>query len=280
MIRWDVDPFLFHIGSYGFRWYSLAFLAAFATSLEFMRRVFEKERRPPADLDRLLLYCIISTILGARLGHCFFYEPELFLTDPLRVLRVWEGGLASHGAAIGILLAMALYARRTKNASFLWIVDRIVTPVALSGAFIRLGNLANSEIIGEPTSVPWAFVFERIDSLPRHPTQLYEAIYYFCAWAVLIALWKRTDLPNRRGGLLGAFLILIFGFRIFIEFAKENQVEFESGLPLNMGQFLSLPFTLAGIVLLIRALKRPTSPVPWLASDEPEKAGIAGASAP
>jgi prolipoprotein diacylglyceryl transferase len=205
--------------------------------------------------------------LGARLGHCFFYDPEYYLSNPLKILAVWEGGLASHGAAFGILFGLWLYARQKADQSYLWVVDRIVIVVALGGCFIRLGNLMNSEIVGSPTDLPWAFVFHNAGSLapmerlvPRHPSQLYESISCLVLFFMLYAIYLKKKAFIPEGRLLGIFLIYVFGLRFFYEFIKENQVAFEEGMTLNMGQLLSIPLVLAGIWLLYRSYANPKLP--------------------
>ncbi len=255
MITWNVDPIIFSLGSFSLRWYSLGFLASFSLGYLYLKKRYEEGGLAPEKLESLLVHCVAGTIIGARLGHCFFYEPEVYLREPLKIFAVWEGGLASHGAAIGILLSLWFYCRRN-HIGYLWLIDRVVIPVALAGGFIRLGNLMNSEIIGRPTDLPWAFIFQRVDEVPRHPSMVYESIFYFFSFALLHLTYKKSALKEKEGATLGLFLILIFGFRFFVEFLKEHQVDFESRLPLDMGQFLSIPFVLAGIYLMARPRKK------------------------
>lgn len=251
-IIWSVSPELLKLGPISIRWYGFLFALGFILGYMIMQKIYKDEKKPLEDLDKLSVYVIIGTVLGARLGHCFFYDPEYYLTNPFEILKVWQGGLASHGAAIGILTALYIFSKKMKGQNLLWILDRIVIVVALGGALIRLGNLFNSEIYGLPTDVPWAFVFLRVDDLPRHPTQLYEAIFYFISAIVLFLNYNKSKSNLKEGLNFGLFLILIFGFRIFVEFFKENQVSFEATLPLNMGQFLSIPFVLLGIYFIVR----------------------------
>ncbi len=251
MITWDVDPDLIQIGFFRLRWYSLLFMAAFYGGFIIMRKIYAREGRSEKDLNDIFVYVFIGTLVGARLGHCLFYEPGYYLSNPLEILKVWRGGLASHGAAIGILTAIYIYVRTRKGLTYLWVVDRVVITVALSGFFIRLGNLFNSEIIGKPTDVPWSFVFTRVDALPRHPSQLYEAFAYLLIFFLLWRLYQKYA-PDCNGLLFGAFLVTVFSARFLIEFVKENQTAFEAGLPLNLGQLLSIPLILAGVVLLAR----------------------------
>jgi phosphatidylglycerol---prolipoprotein diacylglyceryl transferase len=201
------------------------------------------------------MYILISTVLGARLGHFLFYEPSRFLTDPLDILMPPYSGLASHGAAIGILIGLWLFCRKLKY-NYLWMVDRLVIVVCITGACIRLGNLINSEMIGLPTDVPWAFIFTRFDNIPRHPAQLYEALYCIALFFVLFYLWKTRAARLGNGFIFGLFLIVLWTLRFIDEFFKVNQVEFEDHQLLNMGQVLSIPFILVGIFLLFWSSKQ------------------------
>lgn len=218
--------------------------------------IFKRENKSEHDLNDLVWYMILGTVLGARLGHCLFYNPDYYLSHPLEILQIWKGGLASHGAGIGIITALVLYTRKKKEISFLWVIDRIVITVALSGVFIRLGNLFNSEIIGKPTNGNWGFVFVSVDNIPRHPAQLYEAIAYLLIFIFLLSFYFRVKGRFKNGLLFGLFLITVFGFRFFVEFLKENQSIFEQNLFLNMGQLLSIPFVILGIYFLFRKDKK------------------------
>ncbi len=221
----------------------------------YMRHVFNREDKSVESLDSLLMYMMISTVVGARLGHCLFYDPGYYLSNPLEIIKVWKGGLASHGGAIGILIGMYLYTRKQENQPYLWLLDRIAVPIALAGTLIRLGNFFNSEIIGVPTRKSWGIVFTRVDSFPRHPAQLYESVSYLLIFLFLHQVYRKFGDATPRGLLLGLFLILIFAARFFIEFVKVRQAAFGDALPLSMGQLLSIPAVLAGILLLIRARK-------------------------
>lgn len=259
MIEWNVNPEIFHIGFVSIRYYSLLFMLSFILGIVIFNSIYKRENKRKEDLDPLLIYMMLGTVIGARLGHCLFYDPIYYLNNPIKILEVWEGGLASHGAAIGILISLYLFSKKHPDQPFLWLVDRIVITVALAGFFIRIGNLFNSEIIGKPTDVPWAFIFLRAqvaDPLtPRHPTQIYEALAYLTIFIILYFIYKRQGASMRRGFLLGLFLVLVFGVRFFVEFLKENQVPFEAGLPLNMGQILSIPAVIAGVILIFWAKK-------------------------
>lgn len=256
MIHWNVSPDIFSIGPVTIRWYGLLFALSFIVGYQLMLVIFKKEHKTEDELNDLVWYMILGVVIGARLGHCFFYNPRYYLANPLEILQVWKGGLASHGAAIGILTAIYLYVRKRKGMTFLWVMDRVVITVALSGFFIRMGNLFNSEIIGKPTNASWGFIFESVDNIPRHPAQLYESIAYLLIFVFLLVLYFRTDGKTKPGLIFGLFLILVFLFRFCIEFIKENQSSFENGMALNMGQLLSIPLILLGIYLLFRKDKK------------------------
>lgn len=259
-VYWDVSPELFEIGPLTVRWYGLFFALGFFCGYLIIRWVFHREDKPERDLDALLLYMMAGTVIGARLGHVLFYEPFRYLMNPGDILKVWEGGLASHGGAIGIFIALYLYARRRPEQPYLWLLDRIAVPTALAGSFIRLGNLFNSEIVGEPTTVPWAIIFARIDALPRHPAQLYESVSYALIFVLLFAVYKRLGGRTPRGLLLGLFLVTVFTARFFIEFVKMRQAAYGEDLLLSVGQLLSIPAILAGITLLVRIVTKERSP--------------------
>lgn len=246
-IHWNVKPEIFSLGAFAIRWYGLFFAASFYFGYLLFTKFFKLEDIKIEVLDRLTIYMAIGTVIGARLGHCFFYEPQYYLANPLEILAIWHGGLASHGAAIGILIALYLFARKEKR-SYFWTLDRIVITVALSGFFIRMGNLMNSEIYGTQTSLPWGFIFLREgETVAKHPTQIYEALSYLLIFALLIILYFKSKGKTKEGLLFSLFLILTFTMRFLIEFLKNDQVEFEKGMLLNMGQLLSIPFVLIGI---------------------------------
>lgn len=266
-ITWDVDPEIFSIGSLSIRWYGLMFAMAFLSGYLVFTKALKIKRLDADMLDQLLIYVAVGVIAGARLGHCLFYEPSYYLSNPIEILKIWKGGLASHGAAVGIVLALWLYVRKHK-LSFLWLMDRLVIVVPLAGAFIRIGNLFNSEIYGRPTDLPWAFLFVRdrvidpetglqLPNVPSHPTQIYEALSYLLIFAVLFIFYKKKKDEIRDGLIFGIFLILLFTARFFIEFIKNDQVSFETGMLFNMGQWLSLPFILLGIGLIIYTKRKP-----------------------
>ena len=263
-ITWGPEPEIFKIGSFGVRWYSLCWLLAFVVSYFLMLKIFKREGKSQELLDKLTIYIFIGTLVGARLGHCFFYDWEYYREHFIEIFIPFQKingewhltgftGLASHGGALGILTALWLFSRNTKT-NFMWITDRLILVVPIAGAFIRLGNFFNSEMIGNPTDLPWAVVFTHIDQIPRHPAQMYEAIAYVILFFILWAMYQKNKDP-KPGKLFGIFLIGLFGARFIIEYVKIDQVAFEAGMLLNMGQILSIPFILAGIFLLLRKPK-------------------------
>jgi prolipoprotein diacylglyceryl transferase len=290
-ITWNVDPVLIHLGSLEIRWYGLLWALGFLVGYFVMRRMYRREKMTDDSMDKLLIYMLVFTVIGARIGHCLFYEPEFYLSHPLKMLAVWEGGLASHGGAIGILIGLWIYVRNYNKSpkkkdekqriTYIWILDRIVVAVCLVGALIRVGNVMNHEIYGTPTSLPWGFVFLRgaeqfcgtFDNytacnawdapcppsqwLPCHPTGLYEAFFCLVAMGILLWMYYKRDLGNRQPGLMfGTFLLIIFGSRILIEFLKNVQVDFERDMVFDMGQWLSIPFVLVGIGMIVWSFVR------------------------
>jgi prolipoprotein diacylglyceryl transferase len=266
-INWDINPEIINLFGLSIRYYGLFFVTGLLLCIYILGWIFKKENIPQKDLDKLWVYAIIGIFAGARLGHCLFYQPAYFLSHPLEailpVIFPAEGGfefvgyrgLASHGGALGLILALILYARKTKHA-IIDTIDLIAVVAALSGCFIRLANLMNSEIIGIPTTKPWAFVFERVDQIPRHPAQLYEAVAYLLIFIIMITLYKTKRDFMRHGVFFGLALVLIFTARFFIEFIKERQVDFEAGMSLDMGQILSIPYILIGIGFIIYGLRK------------------------
>ena len=254
-IHWNVDPNLFSIGTYSFRYYNILFVLGFFTGYYMVRGFFRREHLPIAMLDNLLYTLFFSAVVGARLGHCFFYEASYYLAHPMEILMVWKGGLASHGGTIGILIGVWFYVKKygpKYGFGYIWLLDRIVIPTGLAACFIRLGNLMNSEIYGVETSLPWGFIFaQRGETVAMHPTQIYEALSYLLIFFLLLWIYQKF-LPKLKTGLfLGLFLILVFTARFFIEYVKNPQEVFEEKMRLDMGQWLSIPFILFGIGLLI-----------------------------
>jgi len=265
---WNTDPVIFWITeSFPLKYYGLLFAIGILIGYQIVKWLYKQENTPTENLEKLTVYIIVGTLLGARLGHVLFYQPDYYFDHPLEIfLPIQEingsykfigfQGLASHGGVIGVFIAIIWYSIKFKT-KLLWILDRIAIAGPIAGAFIRFGNFMNSEIYGKPTNGNWGVVFERDDLIPRHPTQLYEALSYFLISAILIYTYKKSKNKEFNGTLFGAFLILLFLARFIIEFFKENQVAFENQMTLNMGQWLSLPFILAGILLI--TLKRKPS---------------------
>ncbi len=256
-VVWDFNPEVIPgLGeSIGFspRWYGILFALGFVVGYNLMLKMFKREGKPEEWMDSLLIYTMLGTVLGARLGHVFFYDWAYYSQHPAEILMTWKGGLASHGAAIGIISAMYLWSRFVSKKSMWWILDRVVITVALAGSFIRMGNFLNSEIIGKATDLPWAVIFQRVDLVPRHPSQIYESLAYLVIFLFLYRSYWRQNKGAYEGYLFGMFLILVFGFRFVVEFSKEIQVAFEAGLPLNMGQLLSIPLVLVGVYFVYRS---------------------------
>lgn len=259
-INWHVNPEILAIGPLSLRWYSILFVSGFILGWFIFKKFFLREGIPVTLLDPLLYTLLIGTIVGARLGHCLFYQPDYYLGSWQgfwEIFMPWKGGLASHGGTIALIFAMIWFARhygRKHNFDFLWILDHLAIAVCFAATFIRLGNLFNSEIYGDVTNLPWGFVFElRGETLPKHPTQLYEALSYFILGIVLTLLYKYKAEKMYRGTFIGVFFIVLFGMRFLIEFIKEPQVGFEQDMVLNMGQWLSIPFILLGALILVYA---------------------------
>ena len=263
-ILWNPDLEIFRIGNFAIRWYSTCWLIGLALAYFIVKWLYKDQKVKDAYFDPLFMYCFLGILIGARLGHCLFYQPEYFLSSWTHVVEMflpihqmtdgsWKftgyEGLASHGGTIGLMVALYLYYRKT--GMNLWhVLDDIAIATPITACFIRLGNLMNSEIIGTPTHVPWAFIFERVDMTPRHPGQLYEAIAYFVFFFVMLHFYKRTSKKVGTGFYFGLCLTLIFTFRFFIEYTKDIQVDFESGMIFNMGQLLSIPFIILGIACM------------------------------
>ncbi|MDX1684469.1 MAG: prolipoprotein diacylglyceryl transferase [Saprospiraceae bacterium] len=264
-IIWDVDPEIFRIGSFAIRYYSLLFAGGLVLGYHIVKKMYLREGRSIEELDRMTLYIFIATVLGARLGHCLFYEPEYYLSHPLEMILpfTWKDGgfeftgyqgLASHGGILAVFIAIWYHCRKT-NTSFFNTLDKVSVAGALAGCFIRLGNFMNSEILGKATNGEWGVIFQRVDNVPRHPAQLYEALAYFLIFLLLNYLYK-TDLKKKTGVIFGLFFTLLFIARFIIEFFKIDQVPFEANIPLNMGQWLSVPFIIAGVAVMVWRMRR------------------------
>jgi phosphatidylglycerol---prolipoprotein diacylglyceryl transferase len=255
-IVWDASPEVFSIGPVTVRWYGLFWALSFYIGYEILYRIFRKEKLPLKQADKLIIYIAVGTVIGARLGHTFFYDFDYYINRPLEILMIWRGGLASHGGAIGIIIALYYYQKKVSNHSFAWLADRLVIPLALGAFLIRMGNLMNSEIYGHTTDLPWGFIFvRRNEILPKHPTQIYEGLGYLLIFLLLGFMYIKNKVYSRPGMATGIFLILLFTVRFFIEYVKEVQSPFEEGMLLNMGQILSIPMILLGIYFIYRSTR-------------------------
>ncbi len=269
-IHWNVSPEIFSLGPIHVRWYGLLFAIGFLFGYNQGERMFKHENIDLKWLESLFIYLIVATIIGARLGHVLFYGPHFdiyssngvllergYFSHPIEILYVWQGGLASHGGVLGIIIGMIIWSMKVSKRNLLWVLDRVVVPSVFVGALIRLGNLMNSEIYGIPTSLPWGFIFERNhEIIAKHPTQIYESLGYLITFGVLYYMYWKTKAKDYQGLLVGVFFIFVFSIRFLIEFIKEVQESFEKGMSLNMGQWLSIPFITAGIVLIILAIRK------------------------
>lgn len=255
-IVWDINPEIFSLGPLSVRYYGVLWALSFLFGYMIFERFVKRESLPEGYLDTLTIYMAIGTIVGARLGHCLFYEPAYYLSNPIEILKIWRGGLASHGAAVGIITALYLFSKKTKRPT-LYILDRVAITVALAGVLIRLGNLMNSEIYGTATSLPWGFIFVRDgQTIPMHPTQIYEALSYLAGFIILYLIYQKSNAKPKPGLLFGIFLIITFGTRFLIEFIKQPQVGFEANMTLNMGQWLSIPLVIAGLYFIYYAFTK------------------------
>lgn len=246
------SPTISEIGPIRPRWYGILFAGSFLVGFWLTRRMFIHAGRDPLEVDQLLTYVLIATVVGARLGHVIFYDLMFYLRHPAEILAIWHGGLASHGAAVGIIIAMYLFAKKKNDMSFLWLADRVVVVVAIAGAFIRTGNFMNSEIVGEPTDMAWGIIFSRLDMVPRHPTMLYEALLCILVFGILWKVYYAYKKNPPEGSLFSLFLTLLFSGRFLLEFTKIDQAEFAREWMLNMGQWLSIPLVAFGLWLMIK----------------------------
>jgi phosphatidylglycerol:prolipoprotein diacylglycerol transferase len=256
---WNADPVLVSFMGLTVHWYGVLFATAIAAGFQVMKKIYQAEGLDLESLDNFLVYCVIGIIVGARLAHCVFYDPSYYFAHPLKILAIWEGGLASHGGGLGAILALYYYKRKV-GLPFLFLLDRLAIATAIFGFFVRMANFANSEILGEPTTKPWGIIFERIDLLPRHPAQLYEAFAYLLIFILLVGLYRKTKLKLQHGGLFGVFLVLVFSARFAIESVKVSQTAYSETL-MTAGQWLSVPFLIVGVVLLGRAMMAKSEPV-------------------
>lgn len=256
-IHWNINPEIFHLGPFSVRWYGLMFAISFILGYHIVEKEFKHEKEDIKWLDSLLMYIVIGTIVGARLGHVFFYGWDYYSNHLAEILMVWKGGLASHGGTIGVFIALLIFSKVVSKKNVFWIIDRVVIPTALAALFIRLGNLFNSEIYGVQTSLPWGIIFERNgETIAKHPTQIYEALAYLITFFVVHRIYWKTDLKSKTGFISGVFFIMVFTARFFIEFIKEDQEPFEAAMRLNMGQWLSIPFVIGGVALVVLSLRK------------------------
>ncbi len=251
-VTWDVDPVMFYLGDRGIRYYGLTWALAIGLGAWLYTIFCRHERLSEKIADSAFWYVSLGTIIGSRLGHCLFYDFDSIISNPLKIFYIHEGGMASHGAALGMLVGLWLFARKNK-LPYVWGLDRIVIAASIGGAFVRLGNLMNSEIYGTATDLPWGFIFvQEGESVPMHPTQIYEALCYLLTFVVLIVMYYKFDQGRRHPGMLfGVGLIGIFLSRFFIEYIKQTQESWEEGMTLLMGQWLSIPFILLGVICVV-----------------------------
>lgn len=269
-VTWNVNPTLFEVFGREVRWYGLLWVIGLIVAVYIVQSIYKKEKLPEKWFDSLFIYMMLGIILGARLGHCLFYQPDYYLANPIEILKIWEGGLASHGGVIGIIIAVWLYSKRVTKKSMLWTFDRVMVPTGFTAGMIRLGNLMNHEIYGSVTEKPWGFKFidnvnqwmhgaEPIFTEPSHPTQIYEAVIYFLIFAITMHMYWKTNAKDKPGLILGVGIFLIFVARFFIEYIKIVQVDSEEAMRdatgLILGQWLSIPFIIWGAWLIFNALK-------------------------
>lgn len=252
---WNADPVIFSIGALSMRWYGLLFVSGFLIGFYIMSWIFRLEGKNPAVLDRWLFYIFVSAVIGARLGHCLLYDPTYYLANPLQILFIWQGGLASHGGTAGVLFGTWLFSRKF-DESFLWLLDRLAIPTALASALIRLGNFFNSEITGIETNSPLGIIFARVSDKPLHPAQLYESVSYLITFIILYYIYRRYRNCTADGLYLGIMMLGIFASRFMIEFIKPEYASYNIGIMLNLGQLLSIPFVILGIAMMIYSLQR------------------------
>jgi prolipoprotein diacylglyceryl transferase len=251
---WNVDPNIFAFGPVQLRWYGVLFVGSFFLGLMILKWIYTREGKDPSVLDNLLIYVMVGAVVGARLMHCFAYEPDFYLANPMEILKVWRGGLASHGGLLGVLIALYFFSKKY-NESYMWLISRLTIPGALTAAFVRFGNLFNSEILGLPTDKPWAIIFARVDMIPRHPVQLYEAFAYLLLFVLLLVVYVNVKPAFATKVLPGIFLTYMFTVRFLLEYTKTRQADYTTSLPFTTGQMLSVPFIILGILWIIWAIK-------------------------
>lgn len=247
-MKWNVNPEIIKFGPFALRYYSLMFMIGFFSMGKYVTHLFQEEGKNPEDVSILTNYLIVGMLVGARLAHCLFYDPSYYFHHPLEILFIWEGGLASHGGYAGVIIAVALFLKKKPSHQFLKLMDMIAGPCLFVGGLIRIGNFMNSEIYGVPTTLPWGVIFERVDTIPRHPAQIYEALGYFLISGILTYLYKKKNNIWKNGSILSVAIVLSFSFRFFVEFFKDEQSSLLDHPLINMGQWLSLAFVFSGCI--------------------------------
>jgi prolipoprotein diacylglyceryl transferase len=253
---WSANPVALSFGSIHIFWYGILFASAILSGQMLMTWIYKQEGISEKTLEAGFVYALVGIVVGARLGHCFFYDPAYYLSNPLEIFAVWKGGLASHGGGLGMIIAMYLYTKKYKF-NFLWLLDRVVISTALFAFFVRMGNFMNSEIVGIPTQVPWAVIFTKIDLIPRHPAQLYEAISYLFIALILFLIYAKYRENLKPGLNFSLFLVLIFVVRIVVEFVKVKQADYDTSfLMMSTGQALSIPFLIFGVGMFVWSIRK------------------------
>lgn len=252
---WNNDPILATFFGLSVHWYGLLFATALFFGFYIMKFIYTKENKDVEALEDVLIYITIGIVVGARLVHCLFYDPDYYLSNPMKIFAVWEGGLASHGGGLGVIIAMYLYTKKYA-VNLMWMLDRLAIPTALFAFFVRMGNFMNSEIVGVQSDVPWAIIFARVDNISRHPAQLYEAFSYLIIFFILAAIYLAKKTKVSQGLLFGSFLTLVFSVRILVEFVKTRQATYAGDLAFSTGQMLSVPFLIVGLGLIFWSLKK------------------------
>ncbi|MES2527854.1 MAG: prolipoprotein diacylglyceryl transferase [Bdellovibrionota bacterium] len=256
-MNWNVDPEIVNIGFFSLRYYSLMFIIGFLLMGEYVKKLFAKYGRDPELVSSLTTHIIVGMLVGSRLVHCFFYEPQYYFSHPLDIPKIWQGGLASHGGYLGVIIAVWIFMRKNPSLKFFWIMDLIAGPCLFVGGLIRVGNLFNSEIYGKASDVPWAMVFQRVDPFPRHPSMIYEALGYFTIAGILFWMEKKKFATWKKGSIFSLALVMSFFFRFLVEFTKDEQATIVLSSAINMGQLLSLAFVVGGTILYLRIQKNP-----------------------
>ena len=251
---WNVNPQILELGPLQLRWYGVLFVGSFFLGLLILTKIYKHEGKDPAELDAMLIYALVGTVVGARLVHCFFYEPDFYLSRPLEILKVWKGGLASHGGLAGVLIAFYLFSKRYRTP-YMWVLSRTAIAGTVIAAAVRFGNLFNSEILGLPSDKPWAIIFAKVDMIPRHPVQLYEAFSYLLMFVLLVAIYRKVTPAFATKIIPGVFLVTMFTIRFLLEYTKTRQAAYTTDLPFSTGQLLSIPYVILGILWIIWAFK-------------------------